>query len=216
MDLHRIIVGFALSICLIALCGERPPELWKEYMHGIVPEKANRISIADIGKSNPQLAKFISADNGHGGEPGVKIMRDSDLTVSIPLELQLVRNGRIRLFYWCKAIKVGYGNGWHAPWLVLIAKDGEGKLLVRHEAWFHTEGTYPWHCYYVELFLPKNTENFAIRFYTPNGIAYFSDFVWETITDENTYDNNYKQDPNSGSLVLNVLYDQMPEHMTHG
>ena len=206
-----------LAVLSLPVTGkERSPELWRTYMHGIVPDQAVSISIREIVKQNPESGKFVSHREMLGHEPSFRILKNSQLTVTLPINLVDCKGSKIRLFYWCKGIKVGWGNGWHAPWLVLIAQDRSRKNLFAREAWFHTEGTYPWYCYYVECFLPAETERFAIRFYTPNGIAYFSGFAWEKITPENTYDNNYKQDPVSGSLAPNIYYDQMPEHMTYG
>lgn len=196
----------------------RSPELWKTYMHGITPEKAQKISFRDIIKHNPGSEKFVTkaASDQLNGEFSFKIKKESNLTVVLPVDTAQIRGGKIRLFYFCKAYKAGYNNGWHAPWLILIAKNKAGKNLFSYPAWFHTAGTYPWHCYYVDMFIPTATEKFAVKFYTPNGIAWFSGFAWEKVTKENTYSNNYKQCPVTGSLAPNVYYDQMPEHMTRG
>ena len=199
-----------------AYCDNRSPELWKTYMHGIKPDQATKITVSDIIKLNPACKKFICTQNMLKEEPAFKIKSKSNLTVNLPIDITSVKGKKIRLFYWCKAFKVGYGNGWHAPWLILIARDKNKKILLSSPAWFHTEGTYPWHCYYVDIFIPKVTEEFAIKFYTPNGIAYFSGFAYEEVTKANTYSNNYKQCPVTGSLAPNVYYDQMPEHMTYG
>ena len=194
----------------------RPAELWRDYMHGIVPDKATKIPAEDIVKLNPQAAKLLSRQDLLKGEPSFKIKKDSKLTVTLPVKIADMKGNKIRLFYWCKAFKAGYNNGWHAPWLVLIARNAAKKNLFTFPAWFHTIGTYPWHCYYVDIFIPQAAEEFAVNFYTPNGIAWFSGFAWEKVTQENTYSNNYKQCPTTGSLAPNVYYDQMPEHMTRG
>ena len=176
------------------LCADnRPAELWRDYMHGIVPDKAIKIHADEIVKRNPQSAKFLSRQELLKGEPSFRITNKSNLTVTLPVKIADMKGNKIRLFYWCKAYKAGYNNGWHAPWLVLITRNAAGKTLFAFPAWFHTIGTYPWHCYYVDIFIPQAAEEFAVNFYTPNGIACFSGFAWEKVTQENTYSNNYKQ-----------------------
>ena len=194
----------------------RPAELWRDYMHGIVPDKAIKIPADEIVKRNPQSAKFLSRQELLKGELSFRITNKSNLTVTLPVKIADMKGNKIRLFYWCKGVRAGYNNGWHAPWLVLIARNAAKKNLFTFPAWFHTIGTYPWHCYYVDIFIPAATAEFAVNFYTPNGVAYFSGFAWEKVTKENTYSNNYKQCPTTGSLAPNVYYDQMPEHMTRG
>lgn len=194
----------------------RPAELWRDYMHGIVPDKAAKITVDAIVKRNPAAAKFINRKELLKGEPSLRITNKSNLTVTLPVNSADIKGKKIRLFYWCKGVRAGYNNGWHAPWLVLIARNAAKKNIFVFPAWFHTIGTYPWHCYYIDIFIPQATEEFAVNFYTPNGIAYFSGFAWEPVTPANTYSNNYKQCPTTGSLAPNVYYDQMPEHMTRG
>ena len=179
MSFKKVITAVLLLCGVFALSAaddNRPPELWKTYMHGIKPDKAVKLALADIVKLNPGCEKYISSKDTIEGEASFKIKRKTDLTVKLPIDIEAIKGRKMRLFYWCKAVKVGYGNGWHAPWLVLIAKNSEKKTLISYPAWFHTEGTYPWHCYYVEVFIPKTAAEFAVRFYTPNGIAYFSGF----------------------------------------
>lgn len=213
LNIFFLICTFAASVFA---ADERPPELWKTYMHGIKPDNAVKLAVADIVKLNPGSEKYISSKDTIEGEPAFKIKRNTDLTVTLPIDIEAMKGKKMRLFYWCKAVKVGYGNGWHAPWLVLIARNSAKKTLISYPAWFHTEGTYPWHCYYVEIFIPKAAAEFAVHFYTPNGLAYFSGFSYEEVTKANTYSNDYKQCPATGSLAPNIYYDQMPEHMTRG
>ena len=107
----------------------RPAELWRDYMHGIVPDKAIKIHADEIVKRNPQSAKFLSRQELLKGEPSFRITNKSNLTVTLPVKIADMKGNKIRLFYWCKAFKAGYNNGWHAPWLVLIARNAAKKNL---------------------------------------------------------------------------------------
>ncbi len=221
MMIRRMLGLLAFGIFLTATAAEpaeRPAELWRWYMHGITDDKATPVRLDAIPELAPLLDSKTRLDTPFkkSGEAAVKLMKPKEVTFPLLTDCKAVRGKKIRIFFWLKGFKVGYKDGWHAPNIVVIPRDRDGRSLYAYDSGFHTEGTYPWHCYYVDRFIPKETESLWLKLYTPNGVAHFTGIGWEPVGPENTYDANFEQDPHSGSLAPNVCYDQMPEHMTQG
>ena len=201
---------------------KRPAELWKYYMHGVLDYWATPLTIKSIIKANKFAKKYVVYGEPvrnpfkSSSQPAFKVQTRKGFSCRMPISAENIRNRKIRIFFWLKAKKVGDGKGWHAPNIFIIPKNKKGKILYSYNSRFHTQGTYPWHCYYVDCFMPKTTDSLYIKFYTTGGTANFSNFSWEIISDKNKYTRDEKQDPHTGSLAPNVYFDQMAEHMTHG
>ena len=66
-----------LAVLSLPVTGkERSPELWRTYMHGIVPDQAVSISIREIVKQNPESGKFVSHREMLGHEPSFRILQE--------------------------------------------------------------------------------------------------------------------------------------------
>ena len=202
----------------------RPAELWKDYMHGIVDDHATPVDMGAIVAENPELsrnvAKGVSLDSPHkkSSQPVLKVDRSNSVTFPLPLPLDKIKGKNIRFFYWVKGNKTADDLGWHAPGIVLTLKDASGKVINSRDSIYHihTAGTFPWHCYFCEYYIPQNAESAQLKFYNRfRGTAWFESPSWEIIVPkrQNDYSNDERQDHVTFSLAPNVLYDQMPEHL---
>lgn len=221
MMIRRMLGLFAFGVLLSAAAAgpeERPAELWRWYMHGVTDDGASAVRLDTIPELAPLLDPKTRLDTPYkkSGEAAVKLLKPKEVTFPLLKDCEAIRGKTIRIFFWLKALKTGYKDGWHAPNIVVIPRDRDGRNLYAYDSGFHTEGTYPWHCYYVDRFIPKETASLWLKLYTPNGVAHFTGIGWQPVGPENTYADNYRQDPHSGSLAPNIYYDQMPEHMTRG
>lgn len=222
---------------------DRPEDLWRYYMHGVVdhfatpvpweamlgPDQAAEGWLTDqpidtpYKQSNmPALVLDCTGKLPFG--PQLETEKDRvpsrqiDLAQPVPVDMAAVRGKRLRLFVWHKGDDIGARNNcWHSADIYVTVRDADGNPLSAHEGYFQTLRTFPWHCYYTDTFVPEGAAGVYLRFYNKfHGVAYFSNLSWEVVNDSNTYDNNEKQDPFSGSLAFNPIYQEMPYHLKWG
>ncbi len=200
----------------------RPPELWLDYMHGVVDDFAHPVDLAAAIGAKPELQKNIAAkvklDTAwkKSEQPVLKVSKSDAILIPMALPLDEIRGRNIRFFYWLKGDKTADDRGWHAPNIGLILKDKNGKVLSAKESGYHTAGTFPWHCYHRDFFIPAQTASAELKFYNMfRGTAWITGLSWEVVekTGPTFYDQESRQDPVTGSLAANVRYDQMPEHL---
>lgn len=200
----------------------RPIELWKDYMHGITDNYATPIDMEKIVSENPALTRNVAKGvslcppGKKSSQPVLKVDKSNSVSFPLPLPFDKIKGKNIRFFYWIKGYKTADDLGWHAPNIVLTLKDASGKIIYSRDSTYHTAGTFPWHCYFYEYFIPKNAESAQLKFYNRfRGTAWFACPSWELIVpnSQNDYSKEERQDPVTGSLAPNTLYDQMPEHL---
>ncbi|MBD3293113.1 MAG: hypothetical protein GF393_09325 [Armatimonadia bacterium] len=204
---------------------DRPEDLWRYYMHGIVDHFATPIAWEQIAGEQQDLSAWLVDDPidtpyKRSDMPALRIAGDNSLEFDRPLPIPMddVRGKRVRLFVWLRGEDVGARNNcWHAPSLYVIFRDADGAVLSGSDSYFKTLRTYPWHCYYTDRFVPEDAAGIHVRpFNKFHGAAYFSTLSWESVGEHNTYELNDRQDPVTGSTAPNALYDEMPDHLKRG
>ncbi len=201
----------------------RPDALWLYYMHGIVDHFANTVDLDSLLSDEQRAAKqyrtkiLIDTPFRRGTLSVLRMSRSDKMELAhpLPMDMQKVRGQRIRIFIWMKGDNAGArNNDYHCPSMTVMMKDAGGKVLSSSDASFKTQRTFPWHCYYADRFVPANAAGVYLSLFNKfTGAASFAMPSWELITDQNTYSANEKQDPLTGSLAFNPMYDPMPYHI---
>ncbi|MBN1556385.1 MAG: hypothetical protein JXA11_16715, partial [Phycisphaerae bacterium] len=168
MDRHSVRAG-DLSIVNVgpwtpaARKENRPSELWLEYMHGIVDFFATPVPWKELFGPNQNADNYLVNEPLHmkfktSDSPAVRLVKSRriDFEKPIPMDMDQVRGREVRFFVWLKGKNAGTPrNCWHGPDMYITFKDAEGNPLAEREGYFQTQGTYPWHCYYQEMFVPR-------------------------------------------------------------
>ncbi len=198
----------------------RPDGFWQDYMHGISDSYANSIDMKAVCEADPKLKKYIVQNSSlksrwkNSDMPVLKADASKSFSFPFPLPMEKVRGKKIRIFFWMKGQNIGDGLGWHSANIVFKTKKKNGDKIYAMDSFFHTQGSFPWHCYYREFFIPANTESAELQFYnTFKGTAYFTCPSWELVEGNAVYVKDELQDPETGSMAPNVRFDQMPEHL---
>ncbi len=204
----------------------RPKDLWVYYMHGVVDHYAHAVEWKELFGPEQKPKSYLVSDQTidtpykKSTLPALRLVKSESIDPArpLPMEMAKVRGQTVRIFMWLKGEDVGArDNCWHAPGMIVRIRDGKGRMLSEKDGYFQTLRTYPWHCYYTEVFVPKEAEGVYLRLFgKSHGKAYFSSPSWEVVTPENTYSVDERQDPYTGSLAFNPKYDEMPYHLKHG
>ena len=204
----------------------RTEEIWHHYMHGIVDHFATPVALEDLFGEGQDRDGWLVTDQPvetpfkRSSQPALRLVRSDriDLERPLPLDMDAVRGRRIRIFVWHKGDDIGARNNcWHSADIYTTIRDAEGRALAGAEGYFQTLRTFPWHCYHVERFIPRNAAGVYLSFYNKfHGVAHFSTLSWEPVDGASTYTTDEKQDPWSGSLAFNPKYQEMPYHLKWG
>ena len=204
----------------------RPRDLWRWYMHGVVDHFATPVPWEDLLPADSpaarRLVKNRPIDTPYKKVTGTAVRCPGSTRVDfpkpLPIDMAQARGKRIRLFVWLEGVDAGARNNcWHGPDMRVTIRDAKGRPLASREGYFQTQRTYPYHCYYTETFVPKQAAGVHVAVYNKFcGVAYFSALSWEFVGKANTYSNDEKQDPETGSLAFNPLYQEMPYHLKWG
>jgi lysophospholipase L1-like esterase len=204
----------------------RPQELWAYYMHGVVDHYAQAVDWKELFGPEQDPKSYLVSDQPidtpykKSATPALRLVKSQsvDLARPLPMDMTKTRGQTVRVFIWLKGEDVGARNNcWHAPGMIVRIRDGKGQVLSEKDGYFQTQRTYPWHCYYTEVFVPKEAEGIYLRLFGKSyGKAYFSSPAWEVVMAENNYSVDEMQDPYTGSLAFNPKYDEMPYHLKHG
>ena len=140
--------------CIIAI-------LAGDFMHGAKDTGATALSLAELAGADQ--ASLIEAEGLPDGAKGTGLIALSNQSITfknpvIPNEKIGDFSGKILRFYvWIKADGLVAKNLWFdAPTITLDLDDDYGATLVHASSLFKTRGTYPWHCYYVDVKLPQH------------------------------------------------------------
>lgn len=204
------------------------PERWALYKHGILDYSATPIETENLLKSKaPSNIKRINIDSENfpvATSAPLKALaltkkQNFEFPTALPLELSLVHGKKIRLFAWIKAEgDVRSSNSYSAmPNFSLNFFNEKGDRLSQTDTFAtSTVGAFPWHCYYLDAYVPPATR--AIKLELKAGQSeqvLFTKFSWKSIPDK-PLSSSEKQDPYTGSTASNVYYDGMTGQLRYG
>ena len=134
-----------------------------EYMHNSKDDNANELNLAEIADSS-QAELIVSEalpENAKG--TGVLALTNQSVQLKNPVlsnNTVLENLGKILRFHiWIKAEDIKTDNLWFgSPTVTFQLFDDNGNQLVNTSSLFKTRGTYPWHCYYVDVTLPTQIQ----------------------------------------------------------
>ncbi|MBO7741455.1 MAG: hypothetical protein J6S21_02775, partial [Victivallales bacterium] len=136
------------------------------YMHGCVDSDAAKIDIRTLlGVEQMNAvdteAKIVSGDikvNSAVVRLEGKNYQMNLNGIVLPVDtIQNLAGDTVRFFIWMKGENIG-AKGFHwtgAPAVGITLYDDYGNVVTRSESEFKTRGTFPWHCYYVDITLPR-------------------------------------------------------------
>lgn len=155
---------FIASLCfLCAVAFFSQFAVASEYMHNSKDDNANELNLAEIADSSQ--AEFIVSEalpeNAKG--KGVLALTNQSVQLKNPVlsnNTVLENLGKILRFHiWIKAEDIKTDNLWFgSPTVTFQLFDDNGNQLVNASSLFKTRGTYPWHCYYVDVKLPAQIQ----------------------------------------------------------
>lgn len=75
-----------------------------------------------------------------------------------PDEIYAARGGTLRFFVWIKAEDTGAGTDLSsgAPFMNITVINGGNVIIANERSLFKTRGTFPWHCYFMDVKIPIN------------------------------------------------------------
>lgn len=207
----------------------RPAIFWCYYTNGISDHEAVWYDLTDlfrsqIGKNGLGMEEaVVETPVGNWQEDALVLTGKRSITAAspIPIPMEDVRGKQIRFFVWHRGVETGRvnsPNSYSDPAnFGIITRDTSGNQLSSTSALvIGTTGTFPWHCYHLEVFIPHEAEAIYPVITNSYGRAYFAKASWEVITPDNDYSAADRQDPITGSTASNVYYDEMNRQFTMG
>ncbi len=145
----------------------RDPQLWRFFMHGVADFFAKPVPWSQVfgGEQDPARwldpATVVRTPVKVSPMPSLKLGAGQSLFLDNALipseELDELKGTGIRVFVWMQATDAGMGGDlWNDPPgmdLVRIGLDGRAVQTV--PASMKTRGTFPWHCYYSDIWVPR-------------------------------------------------------------
>ncbi|MBR6470544.1 MAG: hypothetical protein IKS83_01985 [Victivallales bacterium] len=135
--------------------------LASEYMHQVQENNATGLDLSNlVGKSQGGLLQEEGLPERAKGN-GVLSLHDQRVRLSNPVlpnsEIQKALGRVLRFHIWIKAEDIDAGgNLWFgAPTVTFSLFDDNGNKITQVSSLFKTRGTYPWHCYYVDVPMPR-------------------------------------------------------------
>jgi len=204
----------------------RRADLWLYYKHGVVDHFAVPFRFEDLlGKDQP-ADKWLDRNQPirnpykESTEAAIRCVGSEGIELArpLPIDMERSRGKRVRIFFWMKGEDAGARNStWHCPDADTIVKDGEGRVLTSGPFKIKCQRTFPWHCFYKDIFVTEKAAGIYMRLYNKyHGTAWFSTPSWELVGEQNSYSKNERQDPYTGSLSDNPLYEPLAHHFWHG
>lgn len=193
----------------------RPVDLWRTYMHGVVDTFATPLS-PRFQKAAKLPAKietpYLTCDT-----EAFEVPKGKSFLSATVLNLEKFRGRTVRFFYWMRGFDTGAKpvvNSYHdAPQFYVVIKDGKDRTLSKNISHNGAVGTYPWHCYYRDVFIPPTASRARLQIENRNGgRAEFARFSYEPVGPENTYTGNERQDPDTGSVAAFPWYEPINFH----
>lgn len=193
----------------------RPAELWETYMHGIVDEFATPLSprFPDAKQIPVKIeTPYLSCETG-----AFEVLKGESLLSATVLDVEKFRGKTLRFFYWMRGFETGDRpviNSYHdAPQFYVVIKDGKDRTLSKNISHNGAVGTFPWHCYYRDVFIPPTGARVRLLIENLNGgKAEFARFRFEPVEAANTYSGDERQDPATGSVAAFPRYEPINFH----
>ena len=153
-----------LFSCLFALAMLTRDVFASEYMHESKDTDATALNLSELaGKGQAELILSEGLpENAKGG--GLLALSNESVQLKnpvLPHNVVMENLGKtIRFHIWIKAEDVKAENNlWFAsPTVTFQLFDDYGTQLVNVSSLFKTRGTYPWHCYYIDVKMPRRLQ----------------------------------------------------------
>ena len=144
----------------------RPDDLWFYYMHGVTDACATPVSWKKmLGGSGAvewldNEATLVTPIK-RCDMPAIRIPAGKTLYFRKPIlsgTSQLIGK-TVRVFVWMKGAGTGKGGeAWmSAPGFDLVQNSVDGQRVNERKGTMKTRGTFPWHCYYEDIFVGEST-----------------------------------------------------------
>jgi len=151
-NLHSNLITALCFSCLVAIAGD--------FMHGSKDTDATAINLAELaGAGQVELIQEKGLPDGAKGA-GTIALSNQAITFKQPVipneKINEYAGKTLRFHVWIKADAVAARNNlwFDAPTVTFDLYDDYGGSLAHASSLFKTRGTYPWHCYYVDVTLP--------------------------------------------------------------
>ncbi|MGV8096937.1 MAG: hypothetical protein AB2L24_34195 [Mangrovibacterium sp.] len=208
----------------------RPGDLWQYFQYGMVDFFATPIEIEDLFLPEQDPDKWLveghPVDNPYkkSDAPALRLPGESQFMLGkpLPMDMKSVQGKKIRIYIWEKGINVGRNeslNSWgDPPDIYMYIKNTENKIISSESFHLGSQGTFPWHCFYEDLYIPEGADGIYLEFRNRYGESVlFSNISYEFVSVWNTLDSlNDKQDPVTGSLARNPYYDDYNFSLIYG
>lgn len=147
----------------------RHPQLWKFYMHGITDFFAKPVEWTELLGKQQNPGRWLDAQAvvktpfKISPMPSLRLENGASIFLEIPLidgeQMDELRGSTVRVFVWMAGKDVGTGGTdlWSsAPGMEIVHIGLDGKPLQVRESVMKTRGTFPWHCYYTDVWVPTD------------------------------------------------------------
>lgn len=193
---------------------DRPTELWRYYMHGVTDFFAEPLKLKFKGGTSSatelKTPYFTEKIEEISLAPGKKATSSS-------INVAAYSGRTLRIFYWMRGepvagavVKNSYSD---APQLLAVVKDAKNKMLSKKTSHNGAVGKFPWHGYYLDVKIPSKGKTLSfILDNSPSRFAWFGKFAMEPVGKNNTYSQNEKQDPDTGSIAAFPWYEPINFH----
>ena len=149
----QLITALCVSCIMAAVAGD--------FMHGSKDTDATALNLTELaGQGQIELVDSQGLPDGAKGS-GVVTLANQTLTFKNPVisneKISELAGKTLRFHIWIKADGVTAKNLWFdAPTVTFDLYDDYGVTLAHASSLFKTRGTFPWHCYYVDVTLPQH------------------------------------------------------------
>jgi len=155
---------------IVAIAGACNLVAASPYMHGVTTTGATVVRMDDAAGSSLASSlcdREVDAQEVDAPNAGVPLRIGGDITsVTLPQsiisadEIANYAGRTLRVFAWIRGDEITAQESlWMgAPSMKLELYDGLGNIAATAESLFKTRGTFPWHCYYLDIAVPKNVQ----------------------------------------------------------
>ena len=193
----------------------RPPQLWRTYMHGVVDLFATPLQ--PRFRNAGQIPVTIETPYLRCETTAFEVPKGRTFLSATVLDVEKFRGRTLRFFYWMRGFDTGAKpvvNSYHdAPQFYVLIKDAQERTLSKVISHNGAVRTFPWHCYYRDVHIPPTASRARLQIENLNGgRAEFARFSYEPVGPENTYSGSERQDPDTGSVAAFPWYEPINFH----
>ena len=146
--------------CIAALCFNA---MSSDFMHGATDSGSTPVDLATVAgsKQGDRITQLEGLPGKNAAVTAIAVSNESITFANpvIPSEKVVESAGKVLRFHvWIKGDGItAAGNLWFdAPTVEFNLYDDFGTTLAKASSLFKTRGTFPWHCYYVDIALPQH------------------------------------------------------------